>query len=53
MKTDYSPFLNSDAEGRIFWRLEDAVQLVAGYVPARDDLGDSARMLCCPSDGSV
>lgn len=37
MKIDYSPFLHVLQDGRIWWRLEDAVKLGAGYLPVRDD----------------
>jgi hypothetical protein len=30
MKNDYSPFLHADADGRLWWRLEEALKLGAG-----------------------
>jgi len=50
MRADYSPFLILDAEGRISWRLEDALRLAAGHILARDDHGNTIRILCSPSD---
>ena len=37
MKTDYSLFLHVAKDGSIWWRLEDAIKLGAGYFPIRDD----------------
>lgn len=36
-KTDYSPFLSASEDGKIWWRLEDAIKLGAGYLPLCDD----------------
>jgi hypothetical protein len=37
MTIDYTPFLHVLEDGSIWWRLEDAIKLGAGYVPTRDD----------------
>jgi hypothetical protein len=37
MEIDYSPFLHTLEDGRILWRLDDAIKLGAGYFPVRDD----------------
>lgn len=37
MEIDYSPFLNVLEDGSIWWPLDDAVKLGAGYLPIRDD----------------
>lgn len=37
MEIDYSPFLHVLEDGIIWWRLEDAIKLGAGYVPVRDN----------------
>lgn len=37
MVIDYSPFLHILENGSLWWRLEDAIRLVAGYLPVRDD----------------
>lgn len=34
---DYSPFLHFLENGSLWWRLEDAIKLGAGYLPVRDD----------------
>ena len=34
---DYSPFLHVLENGQLWWRLEDAIKLGAGYLPIRDD----------------
>ena len=34
---DYSPFLHVLENGQLWWRLEDAIKLGAGYLPVRDD----------------
>ena len=37
MAIDYSSFINVLQDGNIWWRLEDAIKLGAGYQPARDE----------------
>lgn len=37
MVIDYSPFLHFLENGSLWWRLEDAIKLGAGYLPVRDD----------------
>ena len=37
MKLDYGPFLHVLANGSIWWPLEDAIKLGAGYLPVCDD----------------
>lgn len=37
MEIDFTPFLHMLENGSIWWRLEDAVKLGAGYLPVRDD----------------
>lgn len=37
MEIDYSPFLHVLEDGSIWWRLDDAIKLGAGYLPIRDD----------------
>jgi len=37
MKTDYSCFLHAGEDGHIWWRLEDAIKLGAGYIPVKND----------------
>lgn len=37
MEIDYSPFLHVLQDGKIWWRLEDAIKLGAGYLSVRDD----------------
>lgn len=37
MEIDYSPFLHISEDGSIWWHLDDAVKLGAGFLPIRDD----------------
>lgn len=41
MRTDYSPYTRVLEDGKVWWRLEDAIKLAAGYLPVRDDNGES------------
>ncbi len=49
MKNDCSPFLHADEDGRIWWRLEDAIKLAAGYSPVRNDDHNLAPVLRAPN----
>jgi len=37
VEIDYSPFLNVQQNGTVWWTLTDAVKLGAGYLPVRND----------------
>ena len=37
MILDYTSLIHAAEDGRIWWRLEDAIKLGAGYLPVRDD----------------
>lgn len=50
MNIDYAPFLRADSDGHIWWRLEDAIKLAAGYVPVRDDNHDLIPALRAPKN---
>ena len=49
MKVDFSPYLRIQKNGRIWWRLMDAVKLGAGYVLMRDDTLNPIPTLQAPS----
>lgn len=48
-KTDYTAFARPAADGRIWWTLEDALKLGAGYLPMRDDTRNLTPRLIAPS----
>jgi hypothetical protein len=50
MSIDYSPFLSTDKDGHIWWSLDEAIKLVAGYVPERSGDGEQASLLVAPDD---
>jgi hypothetical protein len=45
---DYSPFLEVDEEGCIWWPLEEALKLVAGYLPIRQNDRKGTLVLDAP-----
>lgn len=50
MITDYDAFLRVTEDGHIWWLLEDAIRLGAGYLPVRDDHQMLATKLWAPSN---
>lgn len=50
MKIDYSQFLHAADDGRIWWRLEDAIKLGAGYLPVCDDERNLVPVLRAPNN---
>lgn len=51
MTTNYEAFLNVAEDGRIWWRLEDAIKLAAGYVPRSDVDENLVPVLRAPNQG--
>lgn len=51
MSIDYAPYLNTAVDGRVWWRLEDAVRLSAGYLPVIADACTVGRPLTAPHNG--
>ncbi len=51
MTTNYEAFLNVAEDGRIWWRLEDAIKLAAGHVPRSDDDENLVPVLRAPNEG--
>lgn len=52
MRTDYSPYIRVSEGGEVWWRLEDAIKLAAGYLPVRDDNGEM-HLLAGAFDGNA
>ena len=48
-KTDYTTFALPADDGRIWWKLEDAFKLAAGYLPLRDDTQNLVPKLVAPT----
>lgn len=50
MKVDYTPYLGESEDGRIWWRLEDAIKLGAGFIPRADDSQTLVPVLRAPNN---
>lgn len=50
MKVDYTPYLGESEDGRIWWRLEDAIKLGAGFTPRADDSQNLVPVLRAPNN---
>jgi hypothetical protein len=50
--TDFSDFVQVGPNGRVWWRLEDAFKLGAGFVPRKDDQANVNAQLIAPDNRS-
>jgi hypothetical protein len=48
--TDFSDFMRVNENGRIWWRLEDACMLSAGFIPKKDDEQSLTPRLVAPDN---